>query len=74
VESLQVLSLLDLLVQKYKYWRRYSVYWFYKYKSTDTDAVESLENFETVKLFAAEAHELDEYSALIKEWQVLLYQ
>ena len=32
-------------------------------------AVESLQNFETVKYFAAENHELNEYSGFIKVWQ-----
>jgi ABC-type transport system involved in Fe-S cluster assembly fused permease/ATPase subunit len=32
-------------------------------------AVESLQNFETVKYFAAESHELNEYSGFIKVWQ-----
>ena len=48
-----------------KYWRQ-MVQAEITYKGR---AVESLQNVETVKFFAAESHELAEYSGLVSKWQ-----
>jgi len=65
--TILVYAVLTYVVTKWrtKFWRK-MVLSEITYKGR---AVESLQNFETVKYFAGETHELKEYSGLMKEWQ-----